>query len=474
MTTTHRTAHEMRVYPLDPQELTQEQIAVIFAMTSRSPEAFDEIKERVTEAKAADFNEKWVVGYGHASVAEHAVIHMAVENISRLACDELEDNRLASFTEKSSRYQVLERGSYHVPADLRGHELERTFTETCDLLFETYHALLERTQAHLKSQHPQREGERDGAYNLRIRRESTDSCRFVLPAATLTNVGVTMNARSLEHAITKLLSSELAESREIGKRLKEEGQAIAPTLVKYADRSEYLAGARQSRPGSAPAAVGESRPRSGPAPGRIKATLVQWDEMAEEALLTALLYRVAGSSYAEVRHRIEAMDQKERKAWLDHGLANLGPFDAPVRELEAVDFLFELEMDYGAYREYRRHRMQTCIPQPLTVREGYIVPPLVVEAGAEEAFQQAMQMSAAAYEQLLAVSQPAASMVATHAHIIRTLAKLNLREGYHLLKLRTAKQAHFTIREVALQMLAELERVHPRLIKYANLREPAE
>ena len=145
-----------------------------------------------------------------------------------------------------------------------------------------------------------------------------------------------------------------------------------------------------------------------------------------------------------------------------------------VRELEAVDFLFELEMDYGAYREYRRHRMQTCIPQPLTVREGHIVPPLVVEAGAEEAFQQAMQASASAYEQLLAVSQPAASMVATHAHVIRTLAKLNLREGYHLLKLRTAKQAHFTIREVALQMLAELERVHPRLIKYANLRERSE
>ena len=447
-------------------------MAVVFAMTSRRPEPFDEIASQVSQEKAADFHERWVLGYGHASVAEHAIIHMAVENISRLACDELEDNRLASFTEKSSRYQVLERGSYHVPAELRGHALERTFTETCDFLFETYHALLERTQAHLKSQHPQREGERDGAYNLRIRREATDSCRFVLPAATLTNVGVTMNARSLEHAITKLLSSELAESREIGKRLKEEGQAIAPTLVKYADRSEYLTGARQSRPGSGPAAVGENE-RS-PAPGRIKATLVQWDEMAEETLLTALLYRVAGSSYAEVRRRIEAMDQNERVAWLDHGLANLGPFDAPVRELEAVDFLFELEMDYGAYREYRRHRMQTCIPQPLTVREGHIVPPLVVEAGAEEAFQQAMQASASAYEQLLAVSQPAASMVATHAHIIRTLAKLNLREGYHLLKLRTAKQAHFTIREVALQMLAELERVHTRLIKYANLRERSE
>jgi len=79
--------------------LTEEQIAVTFAMTSRSPEPFDEIARRVTEESAASFNERWVVGYGHASVAEHAVLHLAVENISRLACDTLEDNPLASYTE---------------------------------------------------------------------------------------------------------------------------------------------------------------------------------------------------------------------------------------------------------------------------------------------------------------------------------------------------------------------------------------
>ncbi len=94
-----------RIYPLDPQKLTAEQIAVTFAMTSRRAEALDEIAGQVSQEKAADFNERWVVGYGPASVAEHAELHMAVENISRLACDALEDNRLASYTEKSSRYR---------------------------------------------------------------------------------------------------------------------------------------------------------------------------------------------------------------------------------------------------------------------------------------------------------------------------------------------------------------------------------
>jgi len=64
-----------RVYPLDAHDLTEEQIAVAFAMTSRRPEPFDEIALQVSQEKAADFHERWVVGYGHASVAEHAVLH---------------------------------------------------------------------------------------------------------------------------------------------------------------------------------------------------------------------------------------------------------------------------------------------------------------------------------------------------------------------------------------------------------------
>ena len=90
-------------------------------MTSRVPDPFDVIAQRVSEEKAADFHERWVLGYGHASVAEHAVVHLAIENISRLACDGLEDNRLASYTEKSSRYQVIDADCFHTPAELDGH-----------------------------------------------------------------------------------------------------------------------------------------------------------------------------------------------------------------------------------------------------------------------------------------------------------------------------------------------------------------
>ena len=457
----------MRVYPLDPRSLTQEQIAVTFAMTSRNAAPFDEIVTAVTEAKAADFHEKWVLNYGHASVAEHAVIHMAVENISRLACDELEDNRLASFTEKSSRYQLLDKGSYHVPIEIRGHPSEDEYVRTCDHLFEVYHILVERTIAYLKSQNPQRADERDSAYNLRLRRIATDHCRFVLPASTLTNVGVTMNARTMEHAITKLLSSALGESVEIGELLKAEGQAVTPTLIKYADRSEYLTSRRQQqRPSSGDVAGG------GQGPSSISVSLAHFDSEAEEKLVSTILYGSSGESYGTLIGKARRMSPEDRRAVVDRALSGLGPFDPPIRELESIDYTFDMSMDYGAFREYRRHRIQTTVPQLLTISNGYVVPPLVDEAACGDLFGQAMAASGDTYRRLAAeVSPKIAQYATTHAHLVRVLAKMNLRECYHLLKLRSAAQAHFTIRDVAEQALALLREVHPLLISYIQLRE---
>jgi len=78
-----------QIYLLSPKELSPETIAVAFAKTSRSPQTFREIAAGLTDEQSAQFHEKWVVGYGHASVAEHAVLHLAIENVSRLAVESI-------------------------------------------------------------------------------------------------------------------------------------------------------------------------------------------------------------------------------------------------------------------------------------------------------------------------------------------------------------------------------------------------
>lgn len=451
--------------------MTEEELAVIFAMTSRRPEAFDAIKEMVTAEKAADFHERWVLGYGHASVAEHAIIHLAVENVSRLACDTLEDNRLGSYTEKSSRYQLLERNAFYTPKELDAEpNAKEVYVAACQTLFDVYQRLVDGTIAYLGSIHPQNENERDGAYKLRLRREATDSCRFVLPASALTNVGVTMNTRTLEHAVRKLLSSTLEEERMLGEEFKEQAKSITPTLVRHAERNEYLELSRSALEEQG-AKFLPSSPTSAPGPRSVSAQLVDYDHDAQTRLVTALLYRNAHTPYDDVWKQAKALSTKQQEGVITAALENLGPHDSPVRELEQIEYTFEYLMDYGAYREFKRHRMQSYLPQPLTVVESYVEPPLIIDSGLSATYREAMDVSADAYTRLLAISPRLAEYAVTHAHLRRVVTRMNLRECYHFFKLRVQPDAHFTIRDAAQQAVDLVKGVHPLLLKFINLRQ---
>ena len=204
---------DRQIYLLSPKELSPETIAVAFAKTSRSPESFLEIARGLTEEKSAKFHEKWVVGYGHASVAEHAVLHIAFENVSRLAIESIESNRLASYTEKSTRYQKWGSDNFYVPGELVGHPLCEEYIATCHNLFTAYHESLDPVWKIVLERAERRENETDEALDRRLRSQYVDVCRFLLPAASLANVGMTANARVLENVIRKMLSHGLAEVR---------------------------------------------------------------------------------------------------------------------------------------------------------------------------------------------------------------------------------------------------------------------
>ena len=466
MTTPTAAAYAPRVYPLDAHELTEEEIAVAFAMTSRSPKPFDEIAEEVSQEKAADFHERWVLGYGHASVAEHAVLHLAVENISRLACDTLEDNRLASYTEKSSRYQVMPQDYFHVPAELDGlPEARAVYVAAVQGLFVGYQQLIDGCMEYLRSVNPQRERERDNAYNLRLRRQATDSCRAALPAATLTNVGVTANARVLEHAISKLMSSGFAEERALGEQLREQGRSITPTLIKYADRNDFLEDSQQRdwQLGLPLKSTVSGEP--------VAVRLVHHDPQAEEKLAAAILFRQSSADYESAWRQAQEMSQDDRLALLDGLMERLGDHDAPLREFELVDYTFEFVMDYGAYREFKRHRMQSYFPQALTTGLGYRTPQLLVEAGLESAYRETMAGAEEGYRQVGQSAPLAAQYLITHGHYRRVLAKLNLRECYHLFKLRSSREAHEAIREPIIEAMRLAVAAQPQLFRWLRLRD---
>ena len=436
----------------------------MFAMTSRSSDPLDEVARTISPEKAAAFHERWVLGRGHLSVAEHSVARLAVENISRLACDDLEDNRLGSYTEKSSRYQVIQPGFYHVPEELEDSPLRETYVQTCETLFTTYHRLMDEVTAYVRGRTTHKENEPSSSYEFRTQHQAADSCRFLLPAATLTNVGVTMNARVLGHTIEKLLSSELAEERALGQDMRSQAESVLPTLLSRTQPSEYLIRTREAQKTESLSLKGSMND------GDLGVKLVHFDPDAERRIVAALLYRYAGVSYQEVWDRVKALPPPELERLLDEGLKRIGPYESPIRELEYVKYTFEFLMDYGAYREFKRHRMQVYIAQPLTVERGYVLPDLIVEAGREAEYRKAMETAESSFREIKRSSPVVAQYLVTHGHKRRVLSQMDLRELYHFLRMRNSPHAHFTIRHMAAEAMRLVNERHPLLLRYLQLR----
>jgi thymidylate synthase ThyX len=311
---------------------------------------------------------------------------------------------------------------------------------------------------------PQRDGETEEAWDRRIRSQYVDVCRFLLPAASLANVGVTANGRVLENAIRKWRSSPLAEVREIGESVKAVAIGEIPTLVKYAEPVEYLI--ETSTELSALASCHSPNGRGNGV--RDRCVLVDYDEHGEEQVLASVLYRFGNLSYSDALGMVKSASAE---ALANALLKRLGRYDLPLRELEHTSYTFDLIMDQGAYAEFKRHRMMTQTPQRLTCALGYAVPRRFIEAGFEDEYRLAMDAAGALWQKLAAWNADVAQYVVPNGYNRRVLATFNLREAYAFCQLRAAANAHFSIRRVAQRVAEEIGKVHPLLAKYMNLQE---
>lgn len=457
-----------QVYLLSPRELSPETIAVAFAKTSRSPESFRSIAKELNDESSAKFHERWVVGYGHASVAEHAILHIAFENISRLAVECVESNRLASYTEKSTRYQKWETGAYHIPDELEQQANRDIFTRTCDHLFHTYAQSIPSVRTVVEKQNPRKEGESESAYDKRIHSRVIDSSRFLLPSAALANLGMTTNARSLEHAISKMLSHPLKEVRDIGEEVKSAALHEVPTLVKYAAPLPGLAELNDHLSISTLRGKIDCQGVKG-SKNQSWCQLVHYDPDGEAKVLAAILFHQGNITYAQALKYVNQLPRNEMDSLAGYILGSLGPHDAPVRELEHTAYTFDLVLDQGAYAEFKRHRMMSQTPQNLSTCYGYEIPQMIVEAGFEKPYRHAMDLAGETFEYLAAWNPMIASYVVPNGFNRRVLFTMNLREAFAFCQLRSAMNAHFSIRRVAQRVAEEIRQVHPLLSQYMRL-----
>ena len=460
-----RTEKSLRRVLLD--EFINEPDSGFDALTTSAADADDMVAVR----RAEEFYERVLVGYGDDSVAELAGAHVAVERTSTLAAKALEDSRIGiSPLEKSTRYVRFDRPGrdgrflYH-----RGPELAHPdYEPAADLLFETYSALIEPLTQAIRERFPIEEDETDRAWKAATRAKALDMLRGLLPAGTLTNLGLFGNGRAFEYLITKLAAHELPECRTLAGDLLRELSLVIPAFVKRALDERYGAPSAE-RLVRMRKAMTRLAPRTGATESAPSVRLIEHDPDAERKVVAAALFPYSDARWEDL--------QGDASQVLEAALSDrANRRQRPPRALEHAQYTFEIVANFAAYRDLHRHRMLTQDRQLLGTALGFDVPSGLAELGRRvpalidigDRFVAAVEGAARAHANMERdLGAAVAQYVVPLAYRVRWYFRVNLREIYHLCELRTTPQGHPDYRWVAQEMFRRVGEVHPRLAKYA-------
>ncbi|MBD3335330.1 MAG: thymidylate synthase [Candidatus Eisenbacteria bacterium] len=414
-------------------------------------------------SRAEGLYEKIFSQYGDDSVAQLGGAHLAVEGASNILTKVLERGRLMAYLEQSTRYvpytrKLGGRWRYGVPPEVAGSGLADAYRRTLDAAFETYARWLEPLQQHLERTLPK--GAEPPAVRRRtLRAKALDALRGLLPAATLSNVGLYGSGQSYENLLLRMRAHELGEAQDCAAAMLRELRRVIPAFLKRVDLEErgvrwsrYL---KETRAASHTVAA-ELCPPAGSSPGEPPSTvtLTDFDPEGELKVAAAVLYESTGLSDPQALDRARRLSSSERGRLLAAYVGErANRRHKPGRAFERTSYRFDILSDYGAFRDLQRHRILSIEWQRLGARHGYVIPPEITTAGAERDWRAVMETCAELHAALLRRGPEAAAAYAIPmAYRIRYVMQMNAREAMHLLELRSSSQGHPSYRRIAQEM----------------------
>ncbi len=504
-------------------ELTSEQIGALLSRYSRTSFTGKKLflKEFLPNVnRGREFFEAWLVDYGDDSIQEMAGgIPVSCEFISNLAAKEIEESRMGSYIEKSTRYvffdKTLPNGEFmfYKDPDILNSRYGDEYLNLMRSLFGSYVKYMEAMTKYIGDLNPFdsqtfrigdivvkvseltpeitekygiTEADLRRAFENSVKANALDLMRDYLPMATLTHVGISMNARSYENLILKSLSSPLAECRWIGRQISTELQKLVPSLIKRVDDhhgisfQEFL----KTKNESALNLTNQLLTNDELNDVKEQVMLIGYtgkdapnpDDVAQIILASAILYKFGhGHSMTQIIQKVTQMSSEERKKIISSYVGNRNNRrHKPGRAFENVEYLFDLNGRLGIFRDIQRHRICTQERQIFTVKLGCNTRNEFKEIGIADDYQNKMQQVTDLFNKLHPILPFQAQYVVTFGFNTRWYYKLNARQLFHLCELRTTPGGHPDYRKLVQDMFAKVKQVHPTItdhMKYINLND---
>jgi flavin-dependent thymidylate synthase len=432
--------------------LTCETIAASYARISRDPRPILEIRRDAREnvKKARELNRRVVFDMGHASIAEHAVFNLDIIGVSRLAAEYIERFRLVSYTEKSQRYIKLDEDfviPQEIPEDLRD-EYVRFVKASFELYERIYQEIL---PSILKEKNPFN----DELKKRDIEGLAMEDARYILPLSVTTQLGLTANARNIEHIIKVLASSPYFELQSVAAEILRETTKYAPSLIRYTEPEEYYRRHWYTPPQRMEILRGEIN-YSIPGDG-VKLLSIDGDI---DDIIALQIFESEDTGYEEARGLAKGLSIEDKRNKIYEIFKGTNKHHQLPRIFERINLEYELVMSASCYAQFKRHRMMTQIPQQYSFELGFEIPPLVRKSGFVEVIERHIRRATELYNKIFEKNPFAAPYVILNGHRRRVYAKLNAREIYHLSRLRMDHHAQWEIQRLVTRMVenARLER----------------
>lgn len=427
--------------------------------------------------KAQNFYDRILDGYGDDSIGELGGAHLAIENISMLGANGLEDSRIGgSPLEKSTRYIYFDqkvKGEYLFYREpiLMTSAFRDAYLNTCNRLFDTYSRLIPPLTQQFEERFPKDPAISQTAYHAATRAKVLDCLRGLLPASTLTNMGIFGNGRFYEQLIHKLHCSNLSEMQEIGKRMFDELSKVIPSFIRRSNPSHrthqlyaefYEAIQNEMKQVAAPYNTQEVAKEKS-----MYVRLIEKEQDAVYKVAAGLLYAHTNRPLEELVRHCKTLPEEELNRILEAAATSRETrrHKSP-RGLEHALFTFEIAADFGVFRDLHRHRLLTQERQQLSCNYGYYIPGEILGTPFEKEYRDAMDLAKEVYQSIAKELPEEAQYVVPMAYNVHWYFHVNLRSLQWICELRSSPAGHPNYRYVAQCLAKEVSTAIPSFERF--------